>query len=318
MTIPMVSVLIPAYRPNWLDLTISSILSQSFQDFELIISDDSAGNDIERVVAKWGSSRITYCKNPNKGIHGSNRDHLIYLAKGKYIKFVFDDDFLLPQSLEKLVNVHEVTGCGLSFHNRHFVDSFGRILQSPQFVVGNGNVEITRQIFFRELIAKNHNAIGEPSNMMYALQEFKKINAPFSINGRPMKFLTDVALQTMFVSNDLGVMGIADFGSSLRMHPDQTSAAGSGRITAGHYEWEFIRRWAKDEGYLTSSDDALGKARSIEGYKSLVSIYPELQGFLSLNEMGETGQFLSPEFLAALSFADEALERRLANIKNVI
>lgn len=46
MTNPLVSVIIPTYnRPDFLKLTVESIISQTFQDFEIIVIDDGSPNN---------------------------------------------------------------------------------------------------------------------------------------------------------------------------------------------------------------------------------------------------------------------------------
>ena len=116
---PSVSILIPAFRPTWINEAIQSALAQTFTDFELIISDDSADDEVEKLVSTWSDRRLQYFRNPTRGAPGSNRDFLISRARGEYIKFLFDDDFLYPHSLELLLSMASRTGCALAFHSRN-------------------------------------------------------------------------------------------------------------------------------------------------------------------------------------------------------
>ncbi|HUY11289.1 MAG TPA: glycosyltransferase, partial [Candidatus Dormibacteraeota bacterium] len=78
---PEVSILVPAFRPQFLDLCISSALGQSFDDFELILSDDSHGDTVGSVISKWQDPRIRYRSNPARQILGANRDFMLGQAR---------------------------------------------------------------------------------------------------------------------------------------------------------------------------------------------------------------------------------------------
>lgn len=107
MRTPLVSVVIPFYRAeNLLGITIDSVISQTFQDFEIILVDNNANaksKEIaeERLLKYPETIRILHekvqgaCSARNKGIME---------AKGKYIALLDEDDVMLPQRLEKQVS----------------------------------------------------------------------------------------------------------------------------------------------------------------------------------------------------------------------
>lgn len=103
---PEISVIIPTYnRPNYLRGTITSVLNQTFQDFEVIVVDDaSSTNYAPEVVRSFGDSRIKTIRHPhNKGLSAA-RNTGIMMSKGKYIALLDDDDEWLPQKLELQYN----------------------------------------------------------------------------------------------------------------------------------------------------------------------------------------------------------------------
>jgi glycosyltransferase involved in cell wall biosynthesis len=65
-----ISVVIPTYNRSWgLIRSIESVLSQSFQDFELIIVDDCSPDDTQEVIQSIKDSRIHYFRQPqNVGV----------------------------------------------------------------------------------------------------------------------------------------------------------------------------------------------------------------------------------------------------------
>lgn len=69
-----ISILIPAFRPTFLRQAICSALGQELEDFELIISDDSGGDQIRPIVERFSDPRIRY--RPERTNTGSYADGL--------------------------------------------------------------------------------------------------------------------------------------------------------------------------------------------------------------------------------------------------
>jgi glycosyltransferase involved in cell wall biosynthesis len=92
---------------KYLETAINSILSQTFSDFELIISDNASTDRTEKICRKYADkdSRIRYYKNPTN-IGGSNNENQTFkLACGEYFRLAAHDDFLAPTLLEKCVKI---------------------------------------------------------------------------------------------------------------------------------------------------------------------------------------------------------------------
>lgn len=99
---PLVSVVVTTFnRKEFLVETLKSILSQSFQDFELIVVDNFSNYDFFTLIQALGDTRIRAYQNYNEGIIAVNRNVGIKKAKGKYLAFCDDDDMWLPEKLEK-------------------------------------------------------------------------------------------------------------------------------------------------------------------------------------------------------------------------
>jgi glycosyltransferase involved in cell wall biosynthesis len=105
---PAVSICVPAYeQPEFLRRCLISIFSQDFQDFEVIVTDDSASDDIQKVVEKWSKDeRMRYHKNKVRLGSPANWNAAMALARSYLIKFVHHDDwFATVSSLKKYVEV---------------------------------------------------------------------------------------------------------------------------------------------------------------------------------------------------------------------
>lgn len=105
---PLVSVIVPTYnRPDMLRKALMSVLSQTYQNIEIIVVND-AGMDVQEVVDSLNTAgKIVYIQHEeNRGLPAA-RNTGIKRATGKYIAYLDDDDIYYPNHLEKLVNFLE-------------------------------------------------------------------------------------------------------------------------------------------------------------------------------------------------------------------
>lgn len=106
------SIAIPTYEMrgngvDFLEFSFQKIHTQSFKDFEVIISDHSINQDIQILCNKWSNRmNIQYYKNDSKrGSSSSNINNAVSKCKGEWVKILFQDDFLFEyDSLEKIYN----------------------------------------------------------------------------------------------------------------------------------------------------------------------------------------------------------------------
>jgi len=105
---PRVSIGMPVYNgERFLKQTLDSILTQTFGDFELIISDNASTDATERICQEYANRdpRIRYyCNETNLGA-ARNYNRTFELSTGEYFKWAAHDDFLAPTFLERCVDV---------------------------------------------------------------------------------------------------------------------------------------------------------------------------------------------------------------------
>ena len=95
---PKVSVIVPTYnRAKYVTESIDSILSQVFQDYELIVIDDGSTDDTKDVLLRYGE-RIRYIYQRNSGV-GAARNAGVRCAVGEWLAFLDSDDLWLPEYL---------------------------------------------------------------------------------------------------------------------------------------------------------------------------------------------------------------------------
>lgn len=109
---PLISIIIPTYnRANSILNTISSVLKQTYQNFEIVIVDDFSSDfeTLSDVIKNLEDERIRLLRH-NKNRHGSAaRNTGIKAAKGEFIALLDSDDVWYPEKLEVCVNTG-VTG----------------------------------------------------------------------------------------------------------------------------------------------------------------------------------------------------------------
>ena len=100
---PKVSVVMSCFNSSLtIAETITSVLSQSFKDFEFIIWDDGSTDDTKRIVETFNDKRIRYIYHKNTGL-GKALYSACNEAKGKYIARIDADDICMPDRFEKQV-----------------------------------------------------------------------------------------------------------------------------------------------------------------------------------------------------------------------
>jgi len=198
-----VSVVIPTYkRPHLIGRAILSVLNQTYQNFGIVIIDDSPNDETEKVVKSFNDIRIKYIRNKtrrgfvgakNQGVKESSPD-------SKYIAFLDDDDEWLPQFLEKTVKKIEEkediavvgTDAELRDQNGNFIRKMsGEGKEFWKVCVGNGclirkeifnkeNIWFDEKCLFEDLdfgirIARNHKweCIPEALRIYYGYPEIK-------------------------------------------------------------------------------------------------------------------------------------------------
>lgn len=91
---------IPAYqRPGYTRQSLESCLGQNYAHYEILVSDDSPGDEIEELVREINSPKIRYFRNrPSLGLVG-NSNSLLEKAEGEWMVMLANDDALEPDYL---------------------------------------------------------------------------------------------------------------------------------------------------------------------------------------------------------------------------
>lgn len=126
---PLVSVVMPTYNAeSTIENSISSVLSQTFTDWELLILDDCSTDNTCAVVQRYANTdrRIHFypCA-PNQGV-AAMRNKGVSLSKGNYIAFLDSDDTWNPEKLKTQLDCIRRTGAEICYTSYALVDLSGQ------------------------------------------------------------------------------------------------------------------------------------------------------------------------------------------------
>jgi glycosyltransferase involved in cell wall biosynthesis len=125
-----------------------SVLGQTFNDFELIVVDDSSTDDTSQVVASFDDSSIQYIRHDqNRGLAAARNTGLAR-AHGKYVAYLDDDDQWLPDKLVKQVKLFETKAkdCAMVYCGALRIGTEGQILgKSKPTLCGDIRSELERK-----------------------------------------------------------------------------------------------------------------------------------------------------------------------------
>lgn len=110
---PRVSVIIPSYNgEKWLARSVGSVISQTFEDFELIVIDDGSTDGTPELVARFADSdgRVKYIREENYGAPARPRNVGIKASSSEYIAFLDSDDEWVSDKLAKQVDMFSSLG----------------------------------------------------------------------------------------------------------------------------------------------------------------------------------------------------------------
>ncbi len=124
------SICIPNFNyAKFLGKTLDSVLKNSDDDFEILISDNASTDDSISVVSAYQEKfpGIRYRINETNLGFAANLDRVADMAKGKYIIMLSSDDLMKSDALEVYKRVHEVFPDAMISSSMNVIDSDGRL-----------------------------------------------------------------------------------------------------------------------------------------------------------------------------------------------
>lgn len=169
---PKVSVLVKTYNhASYIGQTIESVLTQSFQDFEIVITDDGSTDGTQDVLSRFNDPRIhVSCFAVNQGI-SSAMNATIARARGRYLATLNSDDWALPGRLQRQVDfLDQNPQISLLFGLPRLIDEGGSPIMpdatfAPAFNRPLSFCDFSRRTWLREFFFRG-NCVCAPTAMV--------------------------------------------------------------------------------------------------------------------------------------------------------
>jgi glycosyltransferase involved in cell wall biosynthesis len=253
---PLVSIIIPTYnRPEMFAHAFASAVTQTYDNLEIIVSDDSTDNATREMLSslpKHGRE-VRYRHNvPALGAAG-NFANSVRLASGKYVNLLMDDDILYPAKIERMAalldadrTIHLVTSCRAKIED----DGVQRNIWPGLEMVCLGDAVLSGTDVGNTCLTRLVNLIGEPTTVLFRASA---LSEPFGhMDGRLYGCNVDMASWLVLAGS--GRVGfIRDVLSATRFHAQQQQHTLLMRLMAAA-DWVHQVRVARQFGYL--QDDA--------------------------------------------------------------
>lgn len=258
---PLVSVVMPAYKTDYLAEALDSLLQQSYQNLELIVCDDSTTDAVREIVeakAKQAQFPVHYSKNEKRlwGFGGVEKG--VRLAQGDYIKILHDDDLIKPDAIKNLLNaLLQHPQATLATSKRERIDEGGQLLNDDIYTVnpfpGDALVKGDELVSF--LGDNTINFLGEPSCTLCRKADLERFTDRYTyLNGKGIAWVGDLAFYVKLLRmGDL--VYLAEPQTQFRVSRQQFSQRGRDKVGVGEQGHENFRQAIRDLGWYRTEGD---------------------------------------------------------------
>jgi glycosyltransferase involved in cell wall biosynthesis len=133
---PKVAIGLPVRNgARFLSQAVESILNQTFEDFELIISDNASEDATEELCRTYAlqDRRVRYVRNERNAGAAANFNKVFHLARSLYFKWASHDDTCAPTFLERCVSALDADPSAvLAYPSTRLINEDGSLLRSAE------------------------------------------------------------------------------------------------------------------------------------------------------------------------------------------
>jgi hypothetical protein len=169
---PLFSVVIPTYnRSELLVRAVQSVLAQTLDDFEVVVSDNQSPDDTAEAIAKIDDPRLRYVATPEHMVLPDSWEFARHQGHGKLMMVLSDDDAMVPDTLERFVQANERSDadfvfCKMAEYRDHaFPPADANTLTVPAH---SGSVRVVdRAVYLNRLMAFDPKYNTHPSGYVF-------------------------------------------------------------------------------------------------------------------------------------------------------
>lgn len=223
----LVSIITPSYNcASFIGETIESIISQTYTNWELLITDDCSTDNSLEVICEYCNRdpRIKLLRLEKNSGAGIARNNSIKAANGRYIAFCDSDDRWYREKLEKQLKFMKEESCALSYTSYDVCDETGKI---------SGYVECLKSLSINKIL--RDNGIG----CLTALYDTQKIGKNYMPTMRKRQ---DWCLWINIISKTGIAKGLQE---PLALYRVRTASISSNKIEMLKYNYEVYHTFLK-------------------------------------------------------------------------
>ncbi|WP_413173381.1 glycosyltransferase [Anabaena azotica] len=282
---PLVSICVPTFNgEKFIIEALGSILAQSYPALEIIISDDNSQDrtiELAKLILEKNQINFRIITHEQYGL-SQNWNFCISQAKGKYIKFLFQDDILAPNCIEEMVYLAEQDEeIGLVFSPRQLFTNPEDAKSSPNLLENHEAKDIHKYWSKLQPIQSGQellqdanildnpiNKIGEPSIVLIKKEVFDKVG----LFNSDLCQLVDLEMWLRIMSQyKIGYVNQSL--SRFRIHPQQQTRRNTALKDAILLDYhKFFYSIANNSNY-----PQLTRQKAACRYAILTANYPQLQ-----------------------------------------
>ncbi|WP_083223676.1 MULTISPECIES: glycosyltransferase family A protein [unclassified Ensifer] len=194
---PLVSIILPTFnRERWIEASVSSALSQTYKNIEIILIDDGSVDNTREILSKIDDPRLRYHYQPNRG-RSNARNHALLLAEGHYIAFLDSDDLFLPDKTRLQVEyLQSNPGTGMVYTSAQCIGENGEPIDY-EYIANRSGMIYKDVAFFKPVtitlptvMTYRHviDAVGGFDEEMYRFEDtdmWRRISKEYRVDAMP-------------------------------------------------------------------------------------------------------------------------------------
>ncbi len=232
MSAPLVSIVTPAYNvEKYIGAAITSVIEQTYENWELIIIDDYSEDDTFNIASSYArkDERIKVLRMWENSGAAIARNFGIATAAGSYIAFLDSDDLWLPEKLEIQVRQMITSDALFSFTGYKVISEDGEFIK---------NINVPAKIDYRKLLQGCD--IG-CLTVIYNAERLGKMFFPDSRTNTGLVTKEDYMLW-LRISKMIKSHQILSVNTPLAMYRKRYNSVSSNKIKAAGFQWFVYRK----------------------------------------------------------------------------
>ncbi|QHG66289.1 glycosyltransferase [Pseudomonas putida] len=281
---PLVTIAIPSYKPRHFEAALLSAIAQSYENLEILVSDDCPTDAIEQILRRYVSRarREIRVIHNRPGLGGlMNYTQCVVEARGEFVKILNDDDILMVDCIERMVEVFQANpDVSLVTSRRVVIDTLGvpatDILATCSPFAQDTVIQGVDLAAY--LVDETINFIGEPSTVLFRREHLAHIKPNIScLNGHTVRAINDLAMYVNILRHG-HLAYLCEPLSCFRRHEEQRQQQSDIQDLYRQYIHVFTSQ-IREMGLYCPQPDGQVRCRALSGGADDWSLFPLRQRF---------------------------------------